>query len=61
MGYQYSTPPKTYAAYRGILLAVLATGVFVFGLFLFPGVLAVAEGLRDAIEAIHESYTWTPF
>lgn len=58
----YPTPPKTFGAYRGILLAVLAVGLFLFGLLLlFPGVLVVAEGLRDVIESIHESYDWEPF
>jgi len=62
MSYPHSKPPKTYGVYRGILLAVFAAGVFLAGLLLlFPGVLAVAEGLRDAIEAIHRSYGWKLF
>ena len=61
MSYPHSRPPKTYAVYRGILLAVLAIGLFLSGLVLFPGLVAVGEGLRYAIVAIHESYDWELF
>jgi hypothetical protein len=57
----HSKPPKTYGAYRGVLLAVFAIALFLFWLLLFPGVLAVGTGLVDVIKSMHDSYDWEPF
>lgn len=54
--------PASHGAYRGVLLAVLVAGLFLFGAFVvFPLATAVAEVLRGAIEGIHDGYEWSPF
>jgi hypothetical protein len=55
-------PPATHGAYRGVLLGMLAVGLFLFWLVVaFPFGIAIAEFLRDAIEGIHDAYDWKPF
>jgi hypothetical protein len=54
--------PKTYTAYRAILLAVFAVGLFLFGLvLLFPGIVAIGTGVVDIFRSMHDSYDWEPF